>query len=60
MVSVDVKPNVSWVPCVLKRAYKTGIAALSVAIPCASQKLVMCMIWAVHETGSRQATNNIV
>ena len=39
--------------CVLKRAYKTGIAALSVAIPCASQKIVKCMIWAVHKTGSR-------
>ena len=33
--------------CVLKRACKTGIAALSVAIPCASQKIVQCMIWAV-------------
>ena len=32
-------------------ACKTGIAALSVAIPCASQKLLMCMIWAVHKTG---------
>ena len=35
-----------------KRAFKTGIAALSVAILCASQKMVMCMIWAVHKTGS--------
>ena len=44
------------VPCVLKRAYKTGTAALSVAIPCVSQKLVMCMIWAAHKTGSRCLT----
>ena len=39
--------------CVLKWAYKTGIAALSVAVLCASQKISKCMIWAVHKTGSR-------
>ena len=44
------------VPCILKRAYKTGIAALSVAIPCASQKIVMCIIWAVHKLGPVQCS----
>ena len=41
------------VPCVLKRAYRTRIPSLSVDLPCASQKVVKWMIWAVHKTGSR-------
>ena len=44
----------------ISRVYKTGIAALSVAIPCASQKIVKCMIWAVHKTGSRGVSEGVL
>lgn len=46
-------PVASRVLCVLKRAYKTRISALSVALPCAFQKIVVFMIWAVYKTAPR-------